>query len=91
VHVLSVYNKDDDILPACKSALHFAANKKNLEVAQLLVSHGADVNANDTKGSAPLHMAVYGSGEDMLRFLLDQGANINAKDGEGCTPLQVAV
>ena len=36
------------------TALHHAARRKNLEVCQLLISNGADVNAVDERGQTPL-------------------------------------
>ena len=38
--------------------LHFAALVTNLEIADLFINLGADVNAKDNYGSTPLHVSV---------------------------------
>lgn len=40
------------------TALHFAADRGQREVARLLIQHGADVNAVDSDGQTPLHYAA---------------------------------
>jgi len=37
------------------SALHLAGRVANKELAEVLIHHGADVNAKDSNGKAPLH------------------------------------
>jgi cytohesin len=49
---------DVDIVTHDPTLLHEAARSRNLRLAQLLVCHGADVNAVDDGGDSPLHMAV---------------------------------
>ena len=55
--------------------------------AELLLAHGADVNAKDDIGYTPLHCASY---KDESELLLTHGADANAKDKEGKTPLHKA-
>jgi len=43
-----------------RTVLHFAADMGYMELAQLLVVNGADVNARDKQERAPLHEAVAG-------------------------------
>lgn len=48
----------------------FAAGYNNLEVAEYLLEHGADVNAQDKGGLIPLHNAAsYGVRFDICTFL----------------------
>lgn len=44
------------------TALHYAAYGQRTDTAELLLSHGADVNARNTDGATPLHWACINSG-----------------------------
>jgi ankyrin repeat protein len=57
---------------------------------ELLVRLGADVNARDAAGAAPLHIAVSNGSVLMVKRLIDQGADVNLPDGAGSTPLALA-
>ena len=60
-----------------------------LSVAQLLLGHGVDVNAQDTDHATALHFASsYGSLE-IAQLLLDHGARADAKNVPGQTPLHL--
>lgn len=80
-----------------RTPLHYAAggtyynpSGRHLEVAELLVARGADVNAEGRTGYTPLHVASGLGQVKMAELLLNKGADINAKDARG-TPLQAAV
>jgi ankyrin repeat protein len=71
--------------------LHKAAAQGNKDVVELLLSHGADVNAKDNKlGYTPLHWAVRADNKDVAELLLSHGADVNAKNKHGETPLHKA-
>lgn len=74
--------------------IHFAcgalASNVNLEVVQLLVEHGADVNAYDTEGHQPLHLACKSNHLNVVQFLLSLGVDVNSPGPQGKTALQVA-
>ncbi|HEX7408441.1 MAG TPA: ankyrin repeat domain-containing protein [Candidatus Binatia bacterium] len=53
-------------------------------------SHGADVEAADTKGWTALHSAAFSQREDVVAVLLMHGASIKAVESRGQTPLHVA-
>lgn len=75
-------------------ALWFAANNKRpnrVEVAKLLVKHGAQVNAFGEFGETPLHQAAAWGNADIAEYLISEGANVNAEGIEGKTPLAVAL
>ncbi|MDQ2688565.1 MAG: ankyrin repeat domain-containing protein [Armatimonadota bacterium] len=56
----------------------------------LLLTHGADVNAQDAHGVTPLMVAASLPGADAVAFLLTHGADIKAADSDGWTALHHA-
>jgi len=56
-----------------------------------LIKAGADVNATDDHGWAPLHYAVDCRDEDCVAVLLAHGADVHKADDAGRTPMRVAV
>jgi ankyrin repeat protein len=71
--------------------LHYAARQGHVEVAQLLIQAGADINVREANDITPLLMAVSNNKMAAARYLLDQGGNVNAADWYGRTPLWEAV
>jgi hypothetical protein len=79
-------------------SLHAAAREGNIEAARLLITQGAEVNAQDDKGFTPLHVAVREDREPVLKvgqksivqLLLAAGADVDARDKKGATPLHHA-
>ena len=70
--------------------LHHVTSK---EMAEFLISLGADVNSKDNDGDTPLHWSASSSNKplDLIKFLIDSGADVNAKDNGGWSPLYYAV
>ena len=62
----------------------------NVEISRLLVEHGADVRAQNKKGSTPLHLASRHGSMGVARFLLEHGADVTTEDNEGLPPLPLA-
>jgi uncharacterized protein len=62
----------------------------NLEVAKVLIGHGADVRARSTAGFTPLLFAASHGNLDMTRMLLDVGAELNGAAADGNTALLIA-
>lgn len=58
---------------------------------RLLVAKGADINARDPQGYAPIHTAARKRHADQVVLLAELGANVNEPDSDGMTPLQHAV
>ena len=77
--------------------LHYAADANHwdpaaqAEMIAYLLSVGADPNATDSAGVAPLHRAVRTRSLPAVRALLDGGANPRARNRAGSTPLHLAV
>ena len=72
--------------------MHLAVRYANEPLINMLLSRGADINANLTfEGQTPLMNASINGQIEMVKLLLDRGADINAKNLEGWTALMEAV
>lgn len=70
--------------------LHLCVKYHRLEIAELLLRNGANVNVSNCQGTA-LHIACLNNDLDMTRLLLKFGANVNAYSTlSGQTPLLTA-
>ena len=70
--------------------LHCATWKGHANVVEVLLAHGADVNAhnnNDHWGTTPLHAAAHGTQKAIAEMLIAHGADIHAINLNGRTPL----
>lgn len=99
--VLKKYQKNPEFLgvdllhPGQKGAmdstpLHIASRTGAIEDIDLLVLHGADVNALGDLSNTPLHEAAMAGKLDSARRLLALGAAIELKNEFGQTPFDVA-
>jgi len=70
--------------------LHIAAHDEQMEIAKLLVSRGAKLEAPDKDLATPAFLAALRGSCNVLAFLLKSGANPNAIADEGVRPLHVA-
>ncbi len=79
-----------------KTGLHYAAKAGFLNVINLLIEKGADLDATDNNDETPLFDAIRSTIKDgekqraAIEALLVKGANPNLKNGKGLTPLQIA-
>ncbi|XP_063062573.1 transient receptor potential cation channel subfamily A member 1b [Engraulis encrasicolus] len=84
----------DDIINmrdgACQTPLHKATIFDHVELAEYLISKGADIDAIDCKGLSPLLLATSCGAWRAVAFLLSKGANVKIKDKEGRNFLHLA-
>lgn len=71
--------------------LHGAVSAGSVDIARLLLQHGANVNAVQVAGYTPLHQAAYNGQMEMVELLLAFGAEANARLDSGQTPLDIAL
>ncbi|MFC1763440.1 ankyrin repeat domain-containing protein [Planctomycetota bacterium] len=70
--------------------LHGASSAGRQDVAELLVAHGADIEAKNSIGQTPLYKASRDGHKETVEFLISKGADINTPDTGGRTPLMRA-
>lgn len=70
--------------------IHSACAISAFDIVELLIKHGADVNAKQMQGVTPLHSAAHNGQTKLSKLLIDNGAEINAKMENGQTPLFMA-
>jgi uncharacterized protein len=73
------------------TALHWAAYSGQLSAAQVLVDHGAEIEAVDNAQMTPLLVAASYDQVSVAAYLVSRGANVSARDNAGWTPLAYAV
>jgi ankyrin repeat protein len=75
----------------CHSALHSAARFGREDLATLLITRGANVNAGtEPRAETPLHLAAQYGQAAVAKVLVDRGADVNAATRFGRTPLHEA-
>ncbi|KFB47636.1 AGAP001673-PA-like protein [Anopheles sinensis] len=70
--------------------LHLAVIQGNLQLVNLLLANGADVNALDNEGHSVVHWATVCGEVDALRAVLAAGADVSTPDINGGSPLHYA-
>lgn len=71
--------------------LHRAAYEGLVEIAQILISRGFDINAVNERNQTPLHMALYHESIDTALLLLKKGARLDIVDKYGETPADIGI
>lgn len=78
------------------SALHLAVVRADLNLTDLMIKRGAEVNVIDSDGNTPLHfiMNVFSKSESKYRAIAESlvmsGAKPNSKNKELWAPLHIA-
>ncbi|XP_061878030.1 transient receptor potential cation channel subfamily A member 1b [Entelurus aequoreus] len=75
----------------CQTPLHRATIFDHVELADYLISLGADVDCLDCKGNSPLLVATNCGAWKTVVLLLSKGADVNLKDKFGCNFLHLAI
>lgn len=71
--------------------LHIAAqHAESVDLVQMLVRHGANINARDDKGNAPIHWAARKGRVHCAYSLIKCGANASAQNHQGWNALHAA-
>lgn len=65
-----------------------AYNSYGEELADILLSHGADIHVKDTLGRGFLHFTLK---EGLVKWFIDHGVDVNGQDVTGKTPLLYAL
>ena len=74
------------------SPLAGAAGHRQLDVVELLLAEGAELNPHvNHSSSSPLHEAVRADDIELARFLLEIGADVNSLNAYNTTALMYAV
>ncbi|XP_070784386.1 transient receptor potential cation channel subfamily A member 1-like [Enoplosus armatus] len=93
--MLSSFDKVEDIINltdgASQTPLHRATIFDHTELAEYLISLGADLNSIDCKGNSPLLLATSCGAWSTVTLLLSKGANVNVRDRCGCNFLHLAI
>ena len=64
-----------------RKALHYAAISGRADIGELLIDHGAKVNAPAYRGGAPLHLAARWGRNRMVKMLIAHGAEVDVMEG----------
>lgn len=83
-------NGSDQRFGPDRTPLCTAAETGNKAMAELLLSHGADVDRTSWPDLTPLHLAAAKGDVEMATLLLDSKANIDSHGDRGGTPLYSA-
>ncbi|KJX98378.1 hypothetical protein TI39_contig415g00015 [Zymoseptoria brevis] len=73
------------------SPLHMAARRGSQKIVQMLLQHGADINARDAQSMTPLTLAILQNHEAVASILLARGADVLALDHQQRSALHLAV
>ena|GEM_PF-4287420 len=71
------------------TALFFAVTARNVEMMELLIENGANIELGRMLDSKPLIHSVKKNNPELVKYLLEKGADPSVKDGWGVSPLML--
>ena len=74
-----------------RTPIFLAVTGDHVEIVELLINKGANLNALDKSKRNCLHLACYGRNEKIIQMLIKGGIDINAMDEMGHKPYDFAV
>ncbi|KAB0793719.1 hypothetical protein PPYR_13339 [Photinus pyralis] len=73
------------------TALHSSSRFGFVNVTSRLIENGANVNAQNSEGNAPIHLAsLYNNNSDTVDVLIAGGASVTILNNEGNSPLMLS-
>ena len=70
-------------------ALHQIVIKNKIEIVQMLINYGANINIQDYYGNTAIHYSISEENVEILHLLLQYNPNLNLIDIDGNTPLHL--
>lgn len=93
-NIPKVKNIDDKTLSETDengmTLLHWAADRGYLDMTEILLEKGIDVNSQDADGQTPLHYAASCGHQAVIKTLVSHGADLNIADSDGLLPVDCA-
>ena len=82
-------NQEND---AGRTVFHYVQElqTKDQGICEMLIEHGANINAQDKKGFSPLHLAAHSQRSLIVQLLLKHGADQGLLNHAGKTALDIA-
>lgn len=80
--VRALYITEANATHIATTGIRAASKKGYIDMVQLLIEHGADVNANDIYEATALILATQNNHADVVRLLLEKGAFTNYLDNK---------
>ena len=80
----------DIITDVGETALHLACKGKSVEMVEMLINYGLNVNAKTKSGATPLIYAAKDGRFDICKKLIESGTDVSIKTKSGETALDCA-